>query len=65
MRSPSPRRALGFVVGDAARLVPFFDVLGPPFLLVGVLGFVASGHSRSPNFYPAVSGHRPGLLGSG
>jgi len=34
----------GFLGGDAALLVAFFDVLGLAFLLAGVGALIASGH---------------------
>jgi hypothetical protein len=40
----APRPPLGFALPDATLLVTFLDVLGLAFLLVGVLGFVASRH---------------------
>src|SRR4051794_28356526 len=41
-RGPGP--ALGFVLGDAALLVTFLDMLCHPLLLAGVAGFVSTGH---------------------
>src|SRR3712207_7208219 len=42
-----PRVALGLVLGGAALLVAFLDVLGLPLLLFGVLRLVAARHRAS------------------
>jgi hypothetical protein len=42
-----PRAAFGFIFSDATILVPFLDMLGLPFLFVGVRALVASRHGRS------------------
>lgn len=43
-----PRAALGFVLGDTAVFVALLDVLCLTLLFVGVSGFVAARHGRSP-----------------
>jgi hypothetical protein len=43
-----PGAAFRLVLGHAAALVTFLDVFGLPFLLFGILRFVASGHDLAP-----------------
>jgi hypothetical protein len=42
-----PGAPLGFVLGSAAFLIAFLDVLGLPFLFVRVFGFVTTWHFSS------------------
>jgi hypothetical protein len=42
-----PGAALSFILGSAAFLVAFLDVLGHALLLVGITGFVSAGHKTS------------------
>ena len=43
-----PGPALGLLLGHAALLVAFGDVIGLAFLLVGVFGLVAARHGTTP-----------------
>src|SRR6266436_1996847 len=60
-----PCAPLGFLLADAAFLVPFLDVFGLALLLVAVAGFIAARHgclpfmARLPNL--ATRGDAPGF----
>src|SRR5438105_10836076 len=55
-----PRATLGFIRPNAPTLVAFFDVLGLPFLFVGVCALIASRHGRSSSSPNLKNVHKTG-----